>query len=66
MTKEEMVGWHHQLNGHEFKHIMGESEGPGIQQFMGSPKFRHDLATEPQLNNRMILKLSKGWWNKRF
>ena len=21
MTEDEMVGWHHQLNGHEFQHL---------------------------------------------
>ena len=26
-TKDEMVGWHHQLNGHEFGQIPGDSEG---------------------------------------
>ena len=25
--KDEMVGWHHQLNGHEFKQTLGDSEG---------------------------------------
>ena len=29
MTEDEMVGWHHQLNGHEFKQILGDSEGQG-------------------------------------
>ena len=28
-TKEEMVGWHHQLNGHEFEQIPKDSEGQG-------------------------------------
>ena len=33
MTKEEMVGWHHRLNGHEF----GDGRGkPGVLQSMGS------------------------------
>ena len=27
MTEDEMVGWHHQLNGYEFKQTPGESEG---------------------------------------
>ena len=27
MTKDEMVGWHHQLNGHEFQQTPGDSEG---------------------------------------
>ena len=26
-TEDEMVGWHHWLNGHEFKQILGDSEG---------------------------------------
>ena len=26
---EEMVEWHHQLNGHEFKQTLGDSEGQG-------------------------------------
>ena len=24
-----MVGWHHQLNGHEFEQTLGDSEGQG-------------------------------------
>ena len=24
-----MVGWHHQLNGHEFEQALGDSEGQG-------------------------------------
>ena len=29
MIEEEMVGWHHQLNGHEFEQTLGGSEGQG-------------------------------------
>ena len=29
MTEDEMVGWHHQLNGHEFEQTPGDSEGQG-------------------------------------
>ena len=25
---DEMVGWHHDLNGHEFEQTLGDSEGP--------------------------------------
>ena len=28
-TKDEMVGWHHELNGHEFEQALGDSEGQG-------------------------------------
>ena len=27
MTEDEMVGWHHQLNGHEFEQTRGDSDG---------------------------------------
>ena len=29
MTEDEMVGWHHQLKGHEFEQTPGDSEGQG-------------------------------------
>ena len=29
MTEDEMVGWHHQLNGHEFEQTPGGGEGRG-------------------------------------
>ena len=30
MTEDEMVGWHHQLNGHEFE------QAPGVDDVQGS------------------------------
>ena len=29
MTEDEMVGWHHQLNGHEFQQAPRDSEEQG-------------------------------------
>ena len=29
MTKNEMVGWHHQLYGHEFEQALGVDDGQG-------------------------------------
>ena len=29
MEEDEMVGWHHRLNGHEFDQALGDSEGQG-------------------------------------
>ena len=34
MTEDEMVGWHHRCNGHEF----GQT---GVLQFMGSQRVGH-------------------------
>ena len=29
MTEDEMVGWHHQLDGHEFEQALGIGDGQG-------------------------------------
>ena len=29
MTKDEMVVWHHQLNGHDFEQALGVGDGQG-------------------------------------
>ena len=29
MTEDEMVGWHHRLNGHESEQALEDSEGQG-------------------------------------
>ena len=29
VTEDEMVGWHHQLNGHEFEQTLADCEGQG-------------------------------------
>ena len=29
MTEDEMVGWYHRLNGHEFEQALGDGEGQG-------------------------------------
>ena len=29
MAEDEMVGWHHQLNGHEFEQALGVGDGLG-------------------------------------
>ena len=31
MTEDEMVGWHHRLNGHEFEQTPGDSGGQGAR-----------------------------------
>ena len=29
MTENEMLGWHHQINGYEFEQAPGDNEGQG-------------------------------------
>ena len=43
-----MVGWHHQLDGHECEQTLGNSEGQGSLQSMGWQRVGHDLTTEQQ------------------
>ena len=58
MTEDEMVGWHYQLNGHEFEQAPGDSEGQGSLACC-SPWSRKELDTTLQLNNssKRILKI---------
>ena len=39
---DEMVGWHHRLDGHELEQTPGDGEGQGMLQSMGSKRVRHD------------------------
>ena len=36
MTKDELAGWHHWLNGHQFEQTPGDSEGQGSLECCGS------------------------------
>ena len=44
VTENEMVEWHHWLNGYEFE----QTGKPGVLQSMGSQRVRRDLVTEQQ------------------
>ena len=49
MTEDEMVGWHHQLNGHEFDQAPGVGDGQGHLACCGSWGRKESDKTE-QLN----------------
>ena len=49
MTEDEMVGWQHWLNGHEFEQTLGDSEGQG-DLVCCSPRGCRELDTTEQLN----------------
>ena len=45
ITEDEMVGWPHRLNGHEFEQTPGDGLGqgkPGMLQFIWSQRVGHD------------------------
>ena len=60
MTEDEMAGWHHQLNGHEFEWTLGVGDGQGglaCLRFMGSQRVGHDWATELNISCLFIWRI---------
>ena len=59
VTEDEMVGWHHRLDGHEFEQALGVGDGQvslGVLQSMGLQRVGHYWATE--LTNWMTFRHS--------
>ena len=50
MTEDEMAGWHHRLDGHEFEQTVGNSEGQGSLACC-SPWGHKEVDMTEQLNN---------------
>ena len=55
MAEDEMVGWHHRHNVHEFEQIPGDGEGQGSLTFCSSQGHEESDTTE-RMNHS-----SKGW-----
>ena len=60
-TKNEMVGWHHRLNGQEFEQTLGDSEGQGSLACC-SPWGRKESDTTEQVR-QYVLTISTGSGN---
>ena len=54
MTEDEIVGWHHGLNGHEFEQALGDSEGRGSLACC-SPWGHKEPDTTERLNSNRFL-----------
>ena len=54
MTEDEMVGWHHRLNGYEFEQVLGDGAGQGTLEFY-SPRGHKESDMTEQLNNKAML-----------
>ena len=61
MTEDEMVGWHHWLNGHESEQTLGDGEAQGSLECC-SPWGRKERT---RLSNRTTTK-AKPWVHSRF
>ena len=62
MTEDEMVGWHHWLNGHEFEQASGDGEGQGSL-VCCSPWGHKESDTTEQLNNSCHICWLDEWMN---
>ena len=58
MTEDEMVGWHHRFNGHEFEQTLGDSEGQGSLACCSPWGCKESDTT---LNNRWLRWLRNRW-----
>ena len=59
-TKDEMVGWHHWLNGHEFEQAQGDSEGWGSLACFSLRGRKESDTTERLNNNKNVM---QNWSN---
>ena len=50
MTENEMIGWPHRLNKHEFEQALGDGEGQGSLEYC-NPLGLKKLDTSEQMNN---------------
>ena len=55
MTEDEMVGWHHCLNKHEFEQAPGDSEGQGSLACCGPWACEKPHMTECRTSTFMLL-----------
>ena len=58
-TEDEMTGWHHQLNGHQFEQALGDGEGPESLACCSPWDCKESDPTGWLKNNSMVL---IGWF----
>ena len=74
MTEDEMFGWHHRLNGHEFEQTPGDSEGQGSLACCSSwglkeldmTEWLNNCHTSTWVNHRYIGVYFFMWYEKMF
>ena len=64
-TEDEMVGWHHRLDGHEFEQALGDGKGQGSLACCSTWGCKESNITE-QLNNKWIAENSKTVTKSKF
>ena len=66
MTEDEMVGWHHRLNGHEFEQAPGVGDGQGSLACCSPWDRKEPDTTERLNNNNYMIKLLEDNIGKTF
>ena len=62
LTEDEVIGWHHQLNGHEVGQTLGDGEGHrGLVCCSPSGLKESDTTTEQQITNLQISSCLGNW-----
>ena len=71
MTEDEMVRWHHRLNGHQFEQILGIGQGSLACCSSQDRRVRHNWATKLSRteNNNFVVsdnmqRLKKSWYSR--
>ena len=64
-TEDDMVGWHHWLDGYEFGQALGVGDGQGIFTFY-SPRGYEKLNMTEQLNWTDVSQCSRGVWGSQW
>ena len=61
--EDEMVGWHHWINGYKFKQTLGDNEGQGSLECCSPWGYKESDMTE-QLNNKLreLIRLLMSLW----
>ena len=65
MTENEMVGWHHRLNGPKFEQTQGADKGQPIASVHGAQQVGHNLATELQCQLKFFFFFLNKLWEQR-
>ena len=63
ITEDKIVGWHHQLNGHEFEQAPGDSEGQGSLACC-SPWGHKESDTTSWLKNKLDVPKKIFWYRR--
>ena len=64
MTEDEMVGWHHQLNGHEFEQAPGVGDGQRGLACCGQWGHKESDTTEQLNQHHHITEMPRRLWER--